>query len=68
MPDVNVWHRTLSTRSFVLSPSDDLELWIKFANLSRKNGRLALSENTLNMLLQDVKSKEGSVSILKIML
>ncbi|KXN68609.1 hypothetical protein CONCODRAFT_30892, partial [Conidiobolus coronatus NRRL 28638] len=52
-PDVNVWHRTLSTRSFVLSPSDDLELWIKFANLSRKNGRLALSENTLNMLLQD---------------
>ena len=49
--DVEVWQRILSVRSIVLSPVDDTETWIKFANLCRKSGRMVLAEKTLNSLL-----------------
>lgn len=50
-PDVEVWQRILSVRSIVLTPTDDTETWIKFANLCRKSGRMVLAEKTLNSLL-----------------
>lgn len=50
-PDVEVWQRILSVRSIVLTPADDSETWIKFANLCRKSGRMVLAEKTLNSLL-----------------
>lgn len=50
-PDVEVWQRILSVRSIVLTPADDTETWIKFANLCRKSGRMVLAEKTLNSLL-----------------
>ena len=49
--DVEVWQRILSVRSIVLTPVDDTETWIKFANLCRKSGRMVLAEKTLNSLL-----------------
>ncbi|KDN41769.1 putative TOR1-1-phosphatidylinositol 3-kinase [Tilletiaria anomala UBC 951] len=50
-PEVEVWQRILSVRSVVLTPADDTETWIKFANLCRKSGRMVLAEKTLNSLL-----------------
>lgn len=59
--DVEIWQRILSVRSLVLTPSQDKEMWIKFANLCRKSDRLGLAEKTLNSLLgpQDSSAPEG---------
>lgn len=38
-------------RTLVLNPEDDPVMWIKFANLCRKNDRMALADKTINSLL-----------------
>ncbi|KIM44660.1 hypothetical protein M413DRAFT_25110 [Hebeloma cylindrosporum] len=50
-PDVEVWQRILQVRTLVLNPGDDPMMWIKFANLCRKNERMVLAEKTINSLL-----------------
>ncbi|TRM60259.1 armadillo-type protein [Schizophyllum amplum] len=50
-PDVEVWQRILQVRTLVLNPEDDPDMWIKFANLCRKNDRMALAEKTIRSLL-----------------
>ncbi|ORX99768.1 PtdIns-3-kinase tor2 [Basidiobolus meristosporus CBS 931.73] len=50
--NVDVWQRILKIRALVISPKEDMEMWIKFANLCRKSGRLGLSEKTLTGLLE----------------
>jgi len=50
-PDVEVWQRILQVRTLVLNPGDDPMMWIKFANLCRKNERMILAEKTINSLL-----------------
>lgn len=50
-PDVEVWQRILQVRTLVLNPEDDPMMWIKFANLCRKNERMVLAEKTINSLL-----------------
>lgn len=59
--DVEIWQRVLSVRSLVLTPSQDKDMWIKFANLCRKSDRLGLAEKTLNSLLgpQDASAGDG---------
>ncbi|KAJ3290058.1 phosphatidylinositol kinase- protein kinase tor1 [Borealophlyctis nickersoniae] len=49
--NVEVWQRILKVRALVISPKEDMEMWIKFANLCRKSGRLSLSYKTLSGLL-----------------
>lgn len=50
-PDVEVWQRILQVRTLVLSPAEDIQMWIKFANLCRKSDRMFLAEKVLNSLL-----------------
>jgi FKBP12-rapamycin complex-associated protein len=50
-PDVDVWQRVLQVRSLVLKPEDDSVMWIKFANLCRKNNRMTLADKTIHSLL-----------------
>ncbi|XP_006461841.1 hypothetical protein AGABI2DRAFT_151460 [Agaricus bisporus var. bisporus H97] len=50
-PDVEIWQRILQVRTLVLNPEDDPVMWIKFANLCRKNDRMPLAEKTINSLL-----------------
>ncbi|KAF4581337.1 phosphatidylinositol kinase- protein kinase tor1 [Pleurotus pulmonarius] len=50
-PDVEVWQRILQVRTLVITPEDDPVMWIKFANLCRKSGRMVLAEKTINSLL-----------------
>lgn len=50
--NVEVWQRILKVRSLVISQKEDMDMWIKFANLCQKSGRLSLSQKTLLTLLE----------------
>ena len=49
--DVEVWQRILQVRSLVLSPNEDMDTWIHFADLCRDSDRLNLAEKTLTSLV-----------------
>ncbi|KAF8519025.1 phosphatidylinositol 3-kinase [Hysterangium stoloniferum] len=51
-PDVEVWQRILQVRALVLRSEEEPTMWIKFANLCRKNDRMWLAEKTINSLTQ----------------
>lgn len=46
------WQALLAVRALVLPPTEDIETWIKFASLCRKNGRISQARSTLVKLLQ----------------
>ena len=48
--NVEVWQRMLKVRALVLTPKDNPDIWIKFANLCRKSGRMGLAERSLASL------------------
>ncbi|TYJ15970.1 hypothetical protein E1A91_A10G219000v1 [Gossypium mustelinum] len=47
-----VWQVLLAIRALVLPPTEDIETWLKFASLCRKNGRISQARSTLIKLLQ----------------
>lgn len=49
--NVEVWQRMLRLRALVISPSENMRMWIKFANLCRKSGRMGLAEKSLKQLI-----------------
>ncbi|SCV00133.1 LAMI_0G03092g1_1 [Lachancea mirantina] len=51
--NVDVWQRILRVRSLVVKPKQDMQIWIKFANLCRKSGRMGLAQKALNSLLEE---------------
>lgn len=55
--NVETWQRMLKVRALVLEPKENLDMWIKFANLCRKSGRIGLAEKSLKSL-QSVKRNE----------
>jgi serine/threonine-protein kinase mTOR len=48
--NVDVWQRLLKVRALVITPQENMDMWIKFANLCRKSHRTGLAEKTLNSL------------------
>ena len=62
--NVEVWQRMLKVRSLVVPPKDNIKMWIKFANLCRKSGRIGLAEKTLGEL-QKVRSGLDSDDLLE---
>ena len=48
--NVETWQRMLKVRALVLSPKENIDMWIKFANLCRKSGRIGLAEKSLKSL------------------
>ena len=58
-PNIDVWQRMLKVRSLVLKPRENLDMWIKFANLCRKSGRIGLAEKTLRLLQNDSGNQQG---------
>ena len=48
--NVEVWQRMLKVRALVLTPRDNADIWIKFANLCRKSERVGLAERALASL------------------
>lgn len=49
--NVEVWQRMLRLRGLVISPGENMHMWIKFANLCRKSGRMGLAEKSLKQLI-----------------
>ena len=49
--NVEVWQRMLKVRALVISPTENMDMWIKFSNLCRKSGRIGLAEKSLNSLM-----------------
>lgn len=50
--NVDIWQRMLKVRALVVKPKEDMDMWIKFANLCRKSNRMGLAEKSLNSLLE----------------
>lgn len=50
--NVEVWQALLPVRALVLPPIEDIENWLKFSYLCRKNGRISQARSTLIKLLQ----------------
>ncbi|KAF2457914.1 armadillo-type protein [Lineolata rhizophorae] len=50
-PNPEVWQRMLKVRVLVISPRDNIQMWIKYTNLCRKNGRPGLALKALHSLL-----------------
>jgi FKBP12-rapamycin complex-associated protein len=48
--NIEVWQPILKVRSLVVSPREDMDMWIKFAHLARKSGRPNLAINTIMTL------------------
>lgn len=49
--NVDVWQRMLRLRALVITPTENMHMWIKFANLCRKSGRMSLAEKSLKQLI-----------------
>jgi FKBP12-rapamycin complex-associated protein len=49
--NVEVWQQILSVRSLVTGPKEDIDTWLEFSSLCRKNGRLHLSLRILTQLV-----------------
>lgn len=57
--NVEVWQRMLKVRALVVSPRENLDMWIKFANLCRKSNRMGLAERSLSALENVVQESAG---------
>ncbi|KKY24120.1 putative phosphatidylinositol 3-kinase tor2 [Phaeomoniella chlamydospora] len=58
--NVEVWQRMLKLRALVVSPRENLEMWIKFANLCRKSGRPGLAERSITSLSNVARDAQGN--------
>lgn len=56
--NVEVWQRMLRLRGLVINPSENMQMWIKFANLCRKSGRMGLAEKSFKQLIGTEQSLE----------
>jgi FKBP12-rapamycin complex-associated protein len=55
---VETWQRLLSVRSLVIEPSHDLDIWLQFAALCRKEEKHALAQRQLDRLVADFADDE----------
>jgi len=56
--NAEVWQRMLKVRALVITPQENIEMYIKFASICRKAQRTGLAEKSLNSLL----GGQGSIS------
>ena len=59
--NADVWQRMLRLRALVIAPSENMHMWIKYANLCRKSGRIGLAEKSLKQLIGTDKSLESVI-------
>ncbi|KAL2355347.1 TOR1 phosphatidylinositol 3-kinase [Cryomyces antarcticus] len=60
--NVEVWQRMLKVRALVISPRENMDMWIKFANLCRKAQRNGLAEKSLYSLLGANENLYGALN------
>jgi FKBP12-rapamycin complex-associated protein len=61
--NIEVWQKILKIRALVITPREDMDIWIKFANLCRKGGRLSLAFKTLSGLLIEGKTEFSTIDL-----
>lgn len=61
--NVDIWQRMLKVRALVIKPKEDMDMWIKFANLCRKSGRLGLAEKSLHRLLEPDENEASNGTV-----
>ncbi|KAJ1922433.1 phosphatidylinositol kinase- protein kinase tor1 [Tieghemiomyces parasiticus] len=49
--EIDVWQKLLRVRATVLPPSEDMGVWLEFAELCRESGNLGFAENTIASIL-----------------
>ncbi|GAM22047.1 hypothetical protein SAMD00019534_052220 [Acytostelium subglobosum LB1] len=49
--NVDIWQSILAVHSLVISPHEELDMWLKFIGLCRKSSRMGLAQKTLTMLM-----------------
>ena len=59
---VETWQRMLKVRQLVLKPKENKEVWIKYANLCRKSGRISLARQAINSLKVNPNSGEHLIA------
>lgn len=59
---VETWQRMLKVRQLVLMPKDNKEVWIKYANLCRKSGKIGLAKQAINALKVNASSNDHLVA------
>jgi FKBP12-rapamycin complex-associated protein len=64
--NVEVWQRMLKLRALVISPKENMQMCIKFANLCRKSGRMGLAESNLKTLIGSEESLDQLLPITEI--
>ena len=60
-----VWQRMLKVRALVLTPRQNIDMWIKFANLCRKSGRMGLAEKSLDLLKDSADQAVNNSALLQ---
>lgn len=60
---VEVWQRMFKVRALVTAPRENLDISIKFVNLCRKSGRMALAERSLASLEKFTSNDDGACTI-----
>ena len=65
--NVEVWQRMLKVRALVITPQENVEMYIKFASICRKAARPGLAEKSLNSLVggQGTIMSHGGLSKVK---
>ena len=61
--NVEVWQRMLKVRGLVTTPRENLDMWIKFANLCRKSNRMGLAERSLASLEMVVTTDDNDTRV-----
>ena len=54
--DIDIWQKTLTIRSLVKGKTENVDLYIKYANLCRKNGRFIQCRRVLDGLKREIES------------
>lgn len=56
-----VWQRMLRLRGLVVTPMENMQMWIKFANLCRKSSRMGMAETSLQYLIGSEEPLEYTI-------
>ncbi len=59
--NAEVWQRMLRLRGLVVTPMENKQMWIKFANLCRKSSRMSMAETSLQHLIGNEEPLEYAI-------
>ncbi|KAJ3431054.1 serine/threonine-protein kinase mtor [Anaeramoeba flamelloides] len=65
--EINIWQRILSVQSIVIPPKENIEIWLKFAKLSIKNGKnFTLAERSIRKFIDSklINTQNQKIKIL----